>query len=904
LRAFRLNLAIRLTLAMCAVALVSMGIALLRHERSLAGDLEAAARTRIERGVEGAELLIANYLRGLQERYDTLSGTPQFRANLEAEDAATLHFFAGGLAAREGAVALAFLDEAGAPLAAAGDAAIADAARGAFAGGLPELGGAKTAAQLLASDDRLLGSVLVPLEARGQTVGYLLAVEAVAAEHFREWSQLTGFELTLVPAGPSPADHIETTLAEFPAAELRVVGSLSPEREALRNARRELLAAGSAALLFALGASLLLATTLVRPIEAIRRSVERIAAGDFSEPVALERSDEIGDVARAVHTMVRRLKRYRSRSEQSLTALRASQSRLARAQHLARLGSWECELETRASTGSPEFRRIYGIAGRGPLAFPQLIERIHPEDREEFVSALERCLMGEGPLRLDHRIQLPDGRERIVSSHGELIDQAAGLLFEGTVQDITDRKRVEEQVRTLSYYDSLTGLPNRALFLERLHLAVARAKREQHRIATLSLDLDRFKRINDTMGHSKGDRVLEEVAHRVVRSVHEANLAGRRHGELGEPSVARLGGDEFGVVLEGIRAPEDAARIARRILAALSQSFVLDGQEVVVGASVGIAVFPEDGPDAEHMLRNCDAAMFAAKDQGRDNYQFYTRGMHEAAFRRLIVENRLRGAIQNEELELHYQPKMRPRDGGLMGFEALLRWDDPELGTVSPHDFVPIAEESGLIEAVGEWALRTAAHQIRAWSDAGLDPFYVAVNVSGRQVEGGRLRSVVAAILEETGVTPDRIELEITESVLMESTSDAEATLQELRELGLRLSLDDFGTGFSSLQYLKTLPFDALKIDRSFVRGLEADPQDAGLVGAIVSMGKTLGYHVVAEGVESEEQCEILRELGCDEVQGYYVGEAVPAEEAQAMLERRRSRRAVFGRKRRRDPAA
>lgn len=386
--------------------------------------------------------------------------------------------------------------------------------------------------------------------------------------------------------------------------------------------------------------------------------------------------------------------------------------------------------------------------------------------------------------------------------------------------------------------------------------------------------------------------MLEEVAHRLVRCTRAEPPWRQRSGSGG--SVARLGGDEFALVLERIRAPEDAARLARRVLAALSESFGLEGQEIVLGASIGIAVSPEDGQDAERLLRSCDAAMFAAKDQGRDNYQFYTRGMHEHAFRRLIVENRLRSAIHNEELKLHYQPKMRPRDGRLMGFEALLRWDDPELGAVSPLDFVPIAEESGLIDAVGAWALRTAARQIRVWNGARLGPFYVAVNVSGRQIEAGRLRDTVAQILDETGAAADRLELEITESVLLEGEGAAEATLRELRDLGLRLSLDDFGTGFSSLQYLRRLPLDAIKIDRSFVRDIESDPQDAALVAAIVSMAKTLGYQVVAEGVENEEQCDALRELGCDEVQGYFVGEAIAPDAARALLERQRRRESVF----------
>jgi len=894
LRRPRFNLAVRLTLAMCGVALVSIGIALLRHERSLAADLEQAARARLERSVRGAELLVAAYLRGFHERYQTLSGTPQFRANLEVEDAATLRFFAAALREREGALALAFLDEAGQPLARVGREDAIAAARA-------ELG-EDSSPRLFAIGETLVGVTRVPLETRGRVLGHLLAVETMGRERFEEWSRLTGFDLALVPAGPVAADSIQAELFEFGNAELRVIGSLTPEREALRNARRELLAAGGAALLFALGASLLLATTLVRPIESIRRSVERIAAGNFSEPVPTERSDEIGDVARAVQTMMKRLERYRARIESSLAALRSSEGRLARAQELARLGSWECDPNTRPAglqwTGSPEFRRIYGIEADETVTFDDLLERIHPEDRDGFRGAVERCFEGGPSLRVDHRVLLPDGRERVVSSHGEFVSHPGTPHFEGTVHDITDHRRIEEQVRTLSYYDPLTGLPNRTLFLEQLRLAVARAKREQGRLAVLSLDLDRFKRINDTLGHSTGDRVLEEVAQRLTRCAREDR--GARRPLDGGGKVARLGGDEFGVVLEEIRAPDDAARLARRILTALSESLVLDGQEVVVGASIGIAVAPEDGGDPERLLRNCDAAMFAAKDQGRENYQFYTRGMHELALRRLVVESRLRSAVHNEELQLHYQPKMQPRDGQLMGFEALLRWDDPELGAVSPHDFVPIAEESGLIDAVGVWVLRTAARQIRAWSDAGLDPFYVAVNVSGRQVEAGSLRDTVANILAETGVAAQQLELEITESVLIEGEGAAEATFHELRALGLRLSLDDFGTGFSSLQYLRRLPVDAIKIDRSFVRDIESDPQDAALVGAIVSMAKTLGYHVVAEGVENEEQCDALRELGCDEVQGYYVGEAVPPEAAQEMLERQQRRRSAFGSTRKR----
>jgi diguanylate cyclase (GGDEF)-like protein len=436
-----------------------------------------------------------------------------------------------------------------------------------------------------------------------------------------------------------------------------------------------------------------------------------------------------------------------------------------------------------------------------------------------------------------------------------------------------------EKSRVLAYFDNLTGLPNRQLFTDRLERALVHARRHDRLVAICFLDLDGFKRVNDTLGHSIGDRLLCQVAQRLMKGVRLGDFVGRLHSDESPVAVSRLGGDEFTFVLREISKAQDAGRVADRVLDALRKPFVVDGHEVTATASIGIAVFPHNGEDAETLLRNADTAMYWAKDRGRNNCQFYAKSMNDAAKRKLDLEHRLRRALECHEFSLYYQPLRDARSGALTGAEALLRWEEPELGPVSPVEFVPVAEETGLIVPLGEWVLRTACAQSQAWQAAGYRPIRMAVNLSGRQIRQPTLVDMVARVLQESGLSPAQLELEITESTIMQDDDVTITAFRELNEMGVGLALDDFGTGYSSLSYLRRFPMGRVKIDRAFVSGIPTNPDDAALAAAVIAMAHSLRLLVVAEGVETREQAEFLRESGCDELQGYLISPAVPSEE-------------------------
>jgi diguanylate cyclase (GGDEF)-like protein len=480
-----------------------------------------------------------------------------------------------------------------------------------------------------------------------------------------------------------------------------------------------------------------------------------------------------------------------------------------------------------------------------------------------------------GLIALGYRdAQAHDG-EQVVYLR-QLVDHAA-IAFGNT--------RLVEENHLLAYYDGLTGLPNRRMYKEQLSQALRRAEHCKRPLATCFLDLDGFKRINERLGHEGGDRLLREVGTRLSRSVRFSDAVARSqpHGE--DFPISRLGGDEFTLLLTEVSDAQDAARVARRVLKALSEPFAIDGHEVFTTASIGIAIFPTDGRAPEDLLRNADTAMYCAKGRGRNNFQFYTRSMNAEASRRLHLETRLRQALKRRELALHYQPILDAHGGMLVAAEALLRWDDPEMGLVRPDEFVPIAEEVGLIVSIGEWVLRTACAQCREWHDAGFPELRIAVNLSGHQLRQPNLVETVARVLEETGLSPAQLELEITESTIMQDDEGTIAAFQELHEMGVGLALDDFGTGYSSLSYLRRFSLTRVKIDRSFVKGIPADQYDGALTAAVIVMAHSIGLKVVAEGVETPEQADFLRERDCDELQGFLFSRAVPAEEFSQLIE-------------------
>jgi diguanylate cyclase (GGDEF)-like protein len=449
------------------------------------------------------------------------------------------------------------------------------------------------------------------------------------------------------------------------------------------------------------------------------------------------------------------------------------------------------------------------------------------------------------------------------------------------VRDITERKRTEERVFHLAYYDSLTGLLNRNSFKEHLVQALAQAQRHDRYVATLFLDLDRFKRINDTFGYKVGDLLLQGVAERIGESVRKSDKPARH-----VDSVSRLGGDEFTILLAEISHVQDLAKVAKRILETVSRPFIIAGHEIFMTGSIGITVYPMDGEDPDTLLKNADAAMYSAKEQGRNNYQFYSETMNASSFKRLSLENALRKALDRQEFLLHYQPLVDINSGKIVGMEALLRWNHPELGTVSPGDFIPLAEETSLIVPIGEWVLNTACIYNKTLQEMGLPPRSMAVNISSLQFRSQTLVETITRALKVSGLDACWLEIELTESAIMKNMEKSSGILRELKQMGVRVAIDDFGTGYSSLAYLKRFPLDIIKIDRSFIRDIPGDWDNEAIATAIIAMAHSLNLEVIAEGVETEEQLSFLRDHGCGAAQGYLFSPALPGEEMKEYLKK------------------
>lgn len=443
--------------------------------------------------------------------------------------------------------------------------------------------------------------------------------------------------------------------------------------------------------------------------------------------------------------------------------------------------------------------------------------------------------------------------------------------------DITDSVMAEQRLFNLAHFDGLTGLPNRTLFLDRLHHATQQAHRHQGKLAMVFADLDQFKKINDTLGHQAGDQLLQQFGQRLRETVRKSD------------TIGRLGGDEFALILPDLTDAAEAGLAARKLLNALKSPFSIAGNEVFCSASMGIALFPDDAGDAETLLGHADAAMYRAKQLGSDNFQFFTSAMNEHTLERLQLDTELRQALAKGEFETYYQPKVSCLSGAIVGVEALLRWNHPARGVVSPAEFIPVLEELNLIEEVGTWVLNESCRQLRQWADSGLELPVVAVNLSARQLDRGELVDKVRAALDQHGIRPDRLELELTEGLLMRNVEQVINTLAELRQLGVKLSVDDFGTGYSSLSYLKQFPLDSVKVDRSFVQDITADPDDASITRAVITMAHQLKLKVVAEGVETEGQLALLVANQCDEIQGYFFSPPVPAASLETMLREKRA---------------
>jgi diguanylate cyclase (GGDEF)-like protein/PAS domain S-box-containing protein len=566
---------------------------------------------------------------------------------------------------------------------------------------------------------------------------------------------------------------------------------------------------------------------------------------------------------------------YRAQLERERGALRESEERFRQmAESIGDVFWLSDPRDRRVLYLSPAFERIWGMPVAAVYADSRAwLEHVDVDDRPDVIEQMDDP--NRQDFELAFRVCPPGAETRHVRMRVYLVRDGAGRFVRraGVVQDVTERTLQEARIEHLAYHDALTGLPNRALLAERLERALAHAQRHAQQVAVLFIDLDRFKLVNDSLGHDVGDRLLQEIARRLRGVLRDAD------------TVARVGGDEFQVIVTNAGSSVDAAAIAEKLMHVLGEPFVLEGQELHVTASIGVSLFPRDGASGELLLKYADTALYEAKGEGRNAYRFFSPEMNAQAHGRLRLENDLRRAVERGELELHYQPQLDLGSGEVCAVEALVRWRHPLRGLVLPNAFIPMAEETGLVLGIGDWVLHEACRQVASWQREGLSDLRVAVNISARQLQRPGLDASVRQALADSGLSPHCLELEITESSVMHDPQHAQSVLQSLRDLGVQLSIDDFGTGYSSLAYLKRLPLDRLKIDRSFIGGIPADSDDATIVETIIVMTHKLGLRVIAEGVETLEQRLQLVRQGCDEMQGFLLAHPVPAGELPGLLE-------------------
>jgi diguanylate cyclase (GGDEF)-like protein/PAS domain S-box-containing protein len=502
-----------------------------------------------------------------------------------------------------------------------------------------------------------------------------------------------------------------------------------------------------------------------------------------------------------------------------------------------------------------------------------IFDLIHEHSRVTFLAELNRIIDGEKINSIEVSLVARNGS--LITIEGNMtcsFKDGEPVAIWGICRDITERKQVQEQLYQLAHHDTLTGLPNRVLFIDRMKIGRALAHRQKLNMGVLYLDLDRFKIINDSLGHNVGDGLLTAVADRLTACVREID------------TVSRIGGDEFVIILVNVSDTEAVEKVARKILMAFAEPFQIDGHELFITTSIGISIYPKDSDDIDGLVKKADSAMYYAKGQGRNNFQFYHPTLDENAQNRLVLENRLRRALEREELRIFYQPKIDMLSGRISSVEALLRWQHPELGLLSPADFIPLAEETGLIVTIGEWVLMKACEQNKQWQEKGFPPMRVAVNLSANQLQQKNLLDVIKNVLDATGMDASYLELEITETVVMQQPEFVTHVLTQLQDIGIHISIDDFGTGYSSLAHLKRFSINTLKIDKTFVRDVEVNSTDAAIAMAIIAMGNSLNLRVTAEGVETAGQFAFLKENLCDEMQGYFFSRPLPPEEMEECI--------------------
>ena len=581
------------------------------------------------------------------------------------------------------------------------------------------------------------------------------------------------------------------------------------------------------------------------------------------------------NLTRLVPAIVRALSdaaqlRVRRAAEQ---ALREKDQLLLEMSALAQVGGWEYELASGKCSWTEEVARIHEMDPPADTSMALLLSIFHQKWRRKIQAAFSLAIRHGNPFDLELKIVTARGKHKWVRMVCAPTGAAGPVLkLRGAIQDITASREATEQIVYQATHDALTNLPNRILALDRLEQAIGVAQRENTCVGIMFRDLDRFKNINDSLGHAAGDYMLEQVALR-LRSVIRA-----------VDTVGRQGGDEFIIIVPAARQRVHFVDLAKKILNAVSAPYFFNQQELTTTFSIGISMYPHDGSDAEILVKNADAAMYHAKKSGRDNFQFYSAEMNSMATQRLLLEVQLRHAVAREEFVVHYQPKVDAVHRKLIGAEALIRWNHPQSGLLAPANFIGIAEASGLIAPIGQWIMEKVCRQNQAWLQSGLACVPISVNLSGIQFRNKSLVDSLRRLLQETGLPPQLLELELTESVIMHDTAAVLDTLHKLKDLGLSLSIDDFGTGYSSLSYLTKFPIDTLKIDQAFVKNIAQDGNDVSIIKAIISMAHSLRMTAIAEGVESFEQCAFLESHQCDEMQGYYFSHPVPAPKFEEML--------------------
>ncbi|MBD3800591.1 MAG: EAL domain-containing protein [Campylobacterales bacterium] len=615
----------------------------------------------------------------------------------------------------------------------------------------------------------------------------------------------------------------------------------------------------------------LLLRLLYRAFMPLRELTRKLEAFDPSHPVPIELKNtsgsEIGMIADAANKMSDNIIHHADFMNELHKEIEEGRQHLKEAQQIARMGSWRIDTQTHDCSFSDQMYVLLGIPMDGmPLTWDTLLNVIDPSQRQSFIRALENTAQTHTPFRLMHKIVNAHGEAMHVLTEGKLSLRGDGKAFiSGITMDVSEQAESQQMIEKLAFYDPLTNLPNRLLMQDRLQKSIKDANRRGEKLGVLFLDLDGFKNVNDTMGHTMGDRLLKEVAERLKRTLRDSD------------TISRIGGDEFIVLLPQVNSEKEITIVAEKMIDALQERWEFGDKAIFTTTSIGVAIYPDHSEDADTLIKFADTAMYKAKEDGRNRYRFYDKTMGETIRKKLQIEQEMREAIETmEQFELYYQPKTSLRTGAIIGAEALIRWNHPKVGTVYPDDFIPVAEHTGMIIKIGEWIMHEAARCIEQWRAAGIAPLKLAVNLSGRQFGSPLLLQQIRTVLQRYDIEPKYLEFEVTESVSMISLTESLKVLHQLRDLGVGVSIDDFGTGYSSLAYLKQFPVDTLKIDKTFIMNMLEDQDDRTIVESIVSLSKAMGLKIVAEGIESAEHVRLLKKLGVDYGQGYFFSRPVP----------------------------